>query len=258
MGTSHLYLIPDIVIHLYLIFIFIMKSLLILGVLLCVALCVRSAAIETLEATEENIQPYVSVEPEPEVELELALPQEDQTAVIEEQLETGDLETLEAAEENIQAYVPVEAEPEVERELALPQEDQTAVIEEQLETERRGNSCSKDWVELDRSCYRRINERATWIDAEAKCIGYRATLASVEDPYQLGSIQEEFVPYDGMIWVGGYHFEDRWGWVDGKKFAMSWSTADPKINSCLMVYTDGMVNRECKKEQHPFLCKRPL
>merc|ERR1712042_226550 len=207
MGTSHLYLIPDIVIHLYRIFIFIMKSLLILGVLLCVALCVRSAAIETLEATEENIQPYVSVEAEPELELELALPQEDETAVIEEQLETGDQGVR--------------------------------------------NSCSKDWVELDRSCYRRINERATWIDAEAKCIGYRATLASVEDPYQLGSIQEEFVPYDGMIWVGGYHFEDRWGWVDGKKFAMSWSTADPKINSCLMVYTDGMVNRECKKSSIP-------
>ncbi|XP_064793813.1 ladderlectin-like [Oncorhynchus masou masou] len=204
-----------------------------ISVLLCVALTLREAAGQQQAVAVEQL----SIVP-----------------VLEEAKETGPLKPLgdapmetivELVENKVELALPEEGEAEADA-LALVQAPGIRLL-----------YCPDGWYQHQSRCFLFVNSYLPWHNAEEHCNTLHANLASVQNPRQYRFLQQlTTMANRHSAWIGGFHLQDRWLWIDRVGFYYeNWYThLDVDRNACIHLRTSvGWSNAHCGTGL-PFIC----
>ena len=125
--------------------------------------------------------------------------------------------------------------------------------------------CPVGWKSMGYNCYKLFDEKKTWSQAEAHCMGLGGHLASIQSPEEhkfvadLGLVSDEEIAYLGGSDLGE---EKKWVWTDGTPFEYTnWLEGEPNNSlgdeDCMMLWKqkgDKWNDTACSRE-FKFICK---
>ena len=92
-------------------------------------------------------------------------------------------------------------------------------------------ACPGGWEEYEDSCYRAMEDRMNWEEAEIACVMEGAHLVSIRDQAENDFVFERFHSLVGKHWLGGHSTCpgcDDWTWTDGSQFSFTyWAGPEP-------------------------------
>ena len=121
--------------------------------------------------------------------------------------------------------------------------------------------CPVGWKSLGYNCYKLFDEKKTWSQAEAHCMGLGGHLASIQSPEEDKFVADlGFASDEEFVFLGGSEVDKKWVWTDGTPFEYTnWLEGEPNnsLENCIMLWkqkgdkwNDTICNREIK-----FICK---
>ncbi|XP_035826441.1 FRAS1-related extracellular matrix protein 1 [Aplysia californica] len=128
-------------------------------------------------------------------------------------------------------------------------------------------ACQQGWVEYEGRCYRPVDERLSWDDAEHKCqIMFNGHLTSVGSIRQLRWLVERM--NGKAFWIGLNDKAENGNWVftsGDPVTVLNWKMGKPRVRrmphkkNCVVVKKRAKWrNKHCNKYQARYVCEAPL
>ncbi|XP_034544062.1 ladderlectin-like isoform X2 [Notolabrus celidotus] len=203
------------------------------ALILCILLCAASAA----PAGETELEVAGGEVELPQVHLPAAEPEEEMKKMMtEEETELAPVDPFPVAEDE-------------------------AVFEEASNPEARFGICPDGWLRHNSHCFLFNHFHRSWFDAEEYCNSQGAQLTSATNPQQYRFLQQMSSAMRlSTAWLGGFHLQGRWLWIDSEGFYYeNWhSQSSPSSCPCLYLNSNvGWANGVCSSTR-PFICSRKL
>ncbi|KAE8288137.1 hypothetical protein D5F01_LYC14205 [Larimichthys crocea] len=148
---------------------------------------------------------------------------------------------------------------------AAPAEDKEKVEEAAVEAPEehmdapsaRYNFCPNGWFSHGSRCFKFVNTPMTWYNAEEHCNAMGGHLASATNPREYSFLQQITQTAGQSIgWLGGFHLQGRWMWIDREGFYYTnfYSPSSASSYPCLYLRTaNGWGNTGCSSS-YRFIC----
>ncbi|XP_078696660.1 uncharacterized protein LOC144924884 isoform X2 [Branchiostoma floridae x Branchiostoma belcheri] len=137
-----------------------------------------------------------------------------------------------------------------------------------------GGKCQRGWSEYNNHCYKLVDDKVNWLEANSRCKRLGANLASILNHGETYFIKS-LTPKAARVWIGLHKVEKQWKWSDGSLLRYkNWRRGEPNNlkgrEKCAFVYLKTVrrnyIGRKKKRGlwndsncciKIPFLCKIP-